>query len=148
MWCIPWITIRRARAFRQICLFLSLVSVTGVLTGMPSVGAAEQAVRIPAKPWGLETAAGECVVCHSLEQGGPFRYAPNLYGIVGAEKARDRDWYGYSQALMTLGGTWTETDLDAYLANASQFAPGTKKTIRVSDPEQRRQIIEFLKSLH
>ena len=88
------------------------------------------------------------MVCHSLEQGGPFRYAPNLHGIVGAEKARDRAWYGYSQALMTMGGTWTEDDLDAYLANASQFAPGTKKTIQVADPKQRREIIEFLKTLN
>jgi len=148
MWRNTLMTKRHEPPFRQARLFLSLASIAGILIGAPGSVASDQAMRIPAKPWGLETAAGACVVCHSLEQGGPFRYAPNLYGIVGAEKARDRDWYGYSQALMTLGGTWTEADLDAYLANASQFAPGTKKTIRVSDPEQRRQIIEFLKTLH
>jgi cytochrome c2 len=41
------------------------------------------------RPWGLDTAAGRCVVCHSLERGGEFRVAPNLWDIVGAEKARD-----------------------------------------------------------
>lgn len=147
MWFNPWILRRYQRACGQIRLISSLLFVVGVWSGIPSTAAAEQGMRTPPRPWGLESAAGECVVCHSLEQGGPFRYAPNLYGIVGAEKARDRDWYGYSQALITLGGTWTEADLVAYLANASQFAPGTKKTIRVSDPEQRRQIIEFLKTL-
>ena len=40
--------------------------------------------------WGLDSAAGRCVVCHSLEKGGEFRVAPNLWDIVGAEKARER----------------------------------------------------------
>ena len=98
-------------------------------------------------PWGVDTAAGECVVCHSLEAGGPFRVAPNLNGIVGAEKARARAWYTYSPALLTKGGTWTEADLDQFLADAGKFAPGSTKSIRVSDPEQRREIIDFLKTL-
>lgn len=97
-------------------------------------------------PWGQDTAAGRCVVCHSLEEGGPFRYAPNLFGIVGAPKARD-EGYGYSLALFRKGGNWTEADLDAYLANAAGFAPGTKKSIRVGDAAERREIIAFLKTL-
>jgi cytochrome c len=104
--------------------------------------------RFPPTPWGRGTAADSCVVCHSLEKGGPFRYAPNLYGIVGAPIARERDWYGYSMALRQKGGTWTEDDLDHYLADAQAFAPGTKKTIRVTDADKRHQIIEFLKTLN
>lgn len=113
-----------------------------------SVAWAASAGRIPGEPWGRGTAADSCVVCHSLERGGPFRVAPNLFGIVGAEKARDRDWYGYTAALRQKGGTWTEADLDQYLADASAFAPGTTKTIRITDPEERKQIIAFLKTLH
>ena len=113
-----------------------------------SVAWAASAGRIPGEPWGRGTAADSCVVCHSLERGGPFRVAPNLFGIVGAEKARDRDWYGYTAALRQKGGTWTEADLDLYLADASAFAPGTSKTIRITDAEERKQIIAFLKTLH
>jgi len=98
-----------------------------------------------AEPWGLDTAAGRCVVCHSLEKGGAFRVAPNLWGIVGDDKARDRDWYAYSPALIGIGGTWTEEELDRFLADASAFAPGSTKSIRVTDPDERRAIIEFLK---
>lgn len=98
-------------------------------------------------PWGYDTVAGRCVVCHSLEEGGPFRVAPNLWGIVGAEKARDRSWYAYSPALIEVGGTWTVEDLDAFLANAQAFAPGSTKSIRVTDPEERAEIIEFLMGL-
>jgi len=100
-----------------------------------------------AAPWGLDSPAGRCVVCHSLEQNGPFRVAPNLWGIVGDEKARDRGWYAYSPALIRMGGTWTEKDLDQFLANADAFAPGTTKSIQVTDPEERRAIIAFLRGL-
>lgn len=99
------------------------------------------------RPWGYNSPAGRCVVCHSLEEGGPFRTAPNLHGIVGAEKARDREWYNYSPALIRKGGTWTPEELDAFLADASAFAPGSTKSIRVPDPEERQEIIDFLKQL-
>jgi cytochrome c len=99
------------------------------------------------EPWGLDTPGGRCVVCHSLEKGGPFRVAPNLYGIVGDEKARDREWYAYSPALIRKGGTWTPEELDQFLKDASAFAPGSTKSIRVPDPEERQQIIDFLAEL-
>lgn len=100
------------------------------------------------RPWGYDSVAGDCVVCHSLEKGGPFRVAPNLWGIVGDEKARDRGWYNYSPALVKLGGNWSEEDLDLFLSDASAFAPGSTKSIRVSDAEKRAEIIEFLSDLN
>ena len=99
------------------------------------------------QPWGLDTAAGRCVVCHSLEKGGDFRVAPNLWGIVGADKARYRSWYNYSPALIEMGGTWTDEDLDLYLEDAAAFAPGSTKSIRVKDAAERKDIIEFLQTL-
>ena len=99
------------------------------------------------QPWGLDTAAGRCVVCHSLEKGGDFRVAPNLWGVVGADKARYRSWYNYSPALIEMGGTWTDEDLDLYLEDAAAFAPGSTKSIRVKDAAERKDIIEFLQTL-
>jgi len=99
------------------------------------------------QPWGYDTVAGRCVVCHSLEKGGPFRVAPNLWGIVGAEKARYRSWYNYSPALIKMGGIWTIGDLNAFLADPDGFLPGTKKSIKVENAEEREQIIEFLSQL-
>ena len=106
-----------------------------------------QAQEFTAQPWGADSAAGDCVVCHSLEKGGPFRVAPNLWNIVGAEKARDRNWYAYSPGLIRLGGTWTEDELDRFLENAEMFSPGSTKSIRVRDPEKRAEIIDFLETL-
>lgn len=127
----------------------SLVIALTLMVGVAASAAwAASAGRAAGEPWGRGTAADSCVVCHSLERGGPFRVAPNLFGIVGAEKARDRDWYGYSPALRQKGGAWTEAELDQYLSDASKFAPGTTKTIRIADAEKRKEIIAFLKTLH
>lgn len=103
--------------------------------------------NFPPEPWGYDTPAADCVVCHSLEKGGPFRAAPNLWGIVGAEKARDRAWFAYSPALVRVEGTWTTEELDRFLEDASAFAPGSTKSIRISDAEKREQIIAFLAGL-
>ena len=77
---------------------------------------------------GANSALKPCVVCHSIEAGGPLRVAPSLHGIVGAKKAR-AEWYGYSPALRQAGGAWTEADLDKYLTAPAKFLPGTTKTI-------------------
>jgi cytochrome c len=115
------------------------------LAVLPAIAAA--ADTFTALPWGADGPASRCVVCHSLEKGGSFRVAPNLWNIVGAEKARDSDWYAYSPALIKRGGTWTREDLDSYLEDAAAFAPGSTKSIRVPDPEEREEIIDFLAQL-
>lgn len=103
--------------------------------------------RFTQAPFGLNTPAEKCVVCHSIEKNGPHRVAPNLYGIVGAPKARHGEWYGYSAGLFKNGGNWTEEDLNSYLANPSKFAPRTKKSIHVADEKKRQEIIDYLKKL-
>ncbi len=103
------------------------------------------AYRFEAQPVGADGPLKPCVVCHSIEMGGPLRVAPPLRGIVGAKKAR-ADWYGYSPALRRAGGTWTEADLDKFLAAPSKFLPGTSKTIiGIRDERQRAEIIAALK---
>lgn len=119
----------------------------GVVNAILCPAWAAAADRFAPQPWGIDSPAGRCVVCHSLERGGPFRVAPNLWGVIGAQKAWAKDWYAYSPALITKGGVWTEQELDEFLADASRYLPGTRKSIRVSDPAERRQIIEFLKQL-
>lgn len=107
---------------------------------------AEESPQYAAKPAGLDGPAGQCVVCHSIEKGAPWRVAPTLWGIVGAPKAGAKG-YGYSQALATAGGTWTVKDLDEYLANPGKFLPGTSKVVSVTDATERARIVEFLGTL-
>jgi cytochrome c len=45
--------------------------------------------------------------------------------------------------------TWDDATLDKYLKDPRAFAPGTKMTFAgLRKPEERRQVIAFLKSLH
>ena len=104
--------------------------------------------RFTATPSGLDSPAAGCVVCHSVEKGGALRVAPGLWGIVGEQKARF-SWYGYSLALVSAGGNWTEEDLDAYLTDPDGFLPGTSKSlIGITDPGERAELIAYLESLN
>jgi cytochrome c len=102
--------------------------------------------KFKAMPVGADGPLKECVVCHSVETGGPLRVGPPLHGIVGARKART-EWYTYSAALQKAGGNWTEADLDKFLTSPSKFLPGTTKTLLgIPDPKQRADIIAALKN--
>lgn len=104
--------------------------------------------RYLALPVGSDTPVRGCVVCHSVEQNGPFRVAPTLWGIVGADKARHQ-WYGYSAALANADGVWSEQDLDQYLKDPDVFLPGTKKTlIGIADDQERGELIDYLGTLN
>ena len=100
--------------------------------------------RFAPKAYGKDTVAGRCVVCHSIEKGGPPRYAPNLYGVIGDKKARKLGYFSYSSGLRRMGGTWTKEDLDKYLSNPQGFIPGTHKSVAVADADERAKIIDFL----
>lgn len=113
-----------------------------------ALGPANETFAFAVDPAGRGGPANDCVVCHSVNKNGPLRSAPSLWGIVGAPKAR-ADWFSYSMALRKKGGVWTEEDLEGYLANPSGFVPGTIKTLPpIKDPERRKQLINYLKTLH
>jgi len=78
-----------------------VAAVAWVLTTQPQAFPGLQTVglyKFKAMPVGADGPLKECVVCHSVETGGPLRVGPPLHGIVGARKART-EWYGYSAAL-------------------------------------------------
>lgn len=141
----------------MITITIAAVVAGGVSSTLDSAGdplslmiqsaSAAETYRYAVKPVGWDGPAGSCVVCHSLEKGGPPQVAPTLWGIVGAPKAGAKG-YGYSQALAEAGGVWTEEALDQYLASPDKFLPGTKKTIiGIPDPKERARIIAYLKTL-
>jgi cytochrome c len=123
-------------------LAIGAASLLIVLMGCREAG--QQGYRYAAAPAGRGGPADACVVCHSVEANGPFRSAPPLWGIVGADKARFK-WFGYSLALERAGGTWTPAELDAYLTDPDAFLPGTAKTLSgIPDKQQRAELIAYL----
>ncbi|MBA4445603.1 c-type cytochrome, partial [Cylindrospermopsis raciborskii CS-506_C] len=59
-----------------------------------------------------------CATCHAVEAGKASGIGPNLNGVVGRKAGALAD-FGYSAALKQSGLTWTETELDAFIANPS-----------------------------
>ena len=83
-------------------------------------------------------------------KGEAAKQGPNLYHIVGAPKAH-MEGFAYSDILLQQqaeGQTWTYGNLDAFLANPRDYAPGTKMAFAgVRSPEERADILAYLQTL-
>ncbi len=87
----------------------------------------------------------KCALCHSIKTPSKSTGA-NLAGIVGA-KVGSTDFAHYSDALKKSGLVWTEANLDTYLADPEKRVPGTSMKLATAKPEDRANLIAYLKSL-
>lgn len=90
------------------------------------------------------TAFKKCTACHSIDQGGPNKVGPNLWGVVGRAKA-SHEGFNYSDAMKAKGGDWTLPDLAGFIHNPKEFLPGTKMIFPgVSDPTDLADLLAYL----
>ena len=82
-----------------------------------------------------------CFACHSLDAN---RVGPAHRGVFGRKAGTAPD-FDYSTAVRNSGVTWNEQTLDRWLTNPVAFIPGNKMGFRVALPEDRADIIAFLK---
>ncbi|MFK7944635.1 MAG: cytochrome c family protein, partial [Paracoccaceae bacterium] len=66
----------------------------------------------------------KCRACHKMEDG-KNGVGPHLWGVINRDIA-SVEGFGYSGALEALPGTWTATELAAFLTNPKKYAKGTK----------------------
>lgn len=86
-----------------------------------------------------------CAACHTLDEGGPNRVGPNLFGVFDRGVAT-LDNYRYSKAMLAIGGTWTDEKINQYLLSPRTFARGTKMAFAgIRKTEDRQLLIEWLK---
>ncbi|RWB00686.1 cytochrome c family protein [Mesorhizobium sp.] len=85
-----------------------------------------------------------CSGCHSTAD--QKKAGPGLGGIVG-RPAGSMEGYRYSEALKSSGLVWDEATLDRFLAAPREGVPKTTMTMAVSKPEDRQNIVAYLKSL-
>jgi cytochrome c len=93
---------------------------------------------------GRDEFAARCAACHALH---PTRKpGPVLLGIYG-RRAGSVPGYRYSAALKSASITWNAANLDRWLQGPPAFIPGVNMQAQVDSPQDRQDIIAFLRSL-
>ena len=82
-----------------------------------------------------------CTDCHSLDQND---VGPRHRGVYGRAAGSLPD-YNYSDALKRAKIVWTEETLDKWLTDPQAFVPGTKMVFHLDNPQDRADVIAFLK---
>jgi cytochrome c len=115
-----------------------LVPAAALLVSLAGGPALAQAVD------GAQVFAQQCAGCHV---GPSSPLAPSLAGVAGAKIASKGD-FDYSAALKAKNGdTWTDANLDAFLKGPQDFVPGTAMYVAPQSDENRKALIEYLKTL-
>jgi len=84
-----------------------------------------------------------CVGCHAVEQN---REGPRLAGVYG-RTAASTPQFSYSTALKKARITWNDDSLEHWLADPDTFVPGNDMEFAVRKPDERRNLIAYLKQL-
>jgi cytochrome c len=82
-----------------------------------------------------------CTGCHQLTQN---REGPRLQGVFARTSGSVAD-YAYSPALTKEKIVWDEQSLDKWLADPDAFIPGNNMDFLVSNPQERKDLVSYLK---
>ena len=83
-----------------------------------------------------------CIACHSLDAN---RVGPRHRGLFG-RKAGAVDDYPYSSALAASAIIWNDDSLERWLADPERLISGQRMNFRISESQDRTDIIAYLKS--
>ena len=92
---------------------------------------------------GKELFQRRCGGCHSTDRP---KEGPRLGGVYGRRAGSTQDFV-YSDALKGAKFTWNEDLLDKWLTDTEAVVPDNDMSFRVSNGDERRDIIAYLKSL-
>ncbi|MBS1799917.1 MAG: heme-binding domain-containing protein [Acidobacteria bacterium] len=84
-----------------------------------------------------------CTGCHAIETS---REGPALGGVYG-RKSGSYAGFVYSDALKKAGIVWNDTTLDQWLTDPDAFVSGNNMDFHVAKPQERKDVIAFLKTV-
>ena len=97
----------------------------------------------PAK--GQAVFVNNCVRCHHIELQKGTKLGPNLWGVVGRQKASMQN-FSYSETLKNWGASWSYEDLNAFLWGPAITAPGVRMQFAgIEDEAERANLIAYLR---
>ncbi len=110
------------------------------------LGAASSAVYAQAA--GEKLFSQQCAACHAVAADAPMGMGPNLRGIIG-RSAGTLAGFPYSNEFKKglAGKAWTTAQLDAWLEDPQNLAPGTYMMYKQSDAAVRSSIIDYLQTV-
>ena len=86
-----------------------------------------------------------CVQCHHIEVKKGTKLGPNLWGVVGRQKASMQN-FSYSETLKDWGASWSYNDLNAFLWGPAITAPGVRMDfVGIEDEAERANLIAYLR---
>ena len=85
-----------------------------------------------------------CSSCHAVTE--QNKVGPHLSGVFGGT-AGTVAGASYSKAMTASGMTWHEQTLEAFLNEATRVLPGTTMSARLPNPQDRADVIAYLKTL-
>jgi len=84
-----------------------------------------------------------CGGCHTFDRD---MEGPRLRGVYGRTAGTVHS-FQYSDALKKSGIVWSEATLDAWLTDTEKLVPDNDMTFHVERPDERREIIAYLKEI-
>lgn len=87
-----------------------------------------------------------CVSCHESSPPSTATLGPSLAGIVG-RKAGSGSSGVHSRALAESGIVWNRSSLRNYLSDPGRAVPGTIMPMRVENPKELEDLLDYLETL-
>jgi len=95
---------------------------------------------------GRKVFESRCVSCHESSPPSTATLGPSLAGIVG-RKAGSGNSGVHSRALAESGIVWNRGSLRNYLADPGRAVPGTIMPMRVENPQELEDLLNYLETL-
>ena len=119
--------------------WFSLLVIALAASAPPAAVLANAGTGDPAR--GKELFAKRCGGCHSLDSD---KEGPRLRGVYG-RRAGSVPSFKYSGAMKDARFKWDGVSLDHWLTNTESVVPDNDMDFRVPQPQERSDIIEFLR---